>query len=188
MSNIKAASCSSSVWTEEDLTEDHPPTSYPPSGTELKKGIIFFISTTGTHTHTLTLIPDTPRKVDPFITAHMKQSHSSAVLNAHTHTQKPRGVHHVIFTVHINRCSVEIFAISVKLDFAAPRKTHRRSKSTNSPFFNKILNKNKVLLTKQHDGSITQRTTSFVKQDMDPTMQPKYFPQYLILSNIDISC
>lgn len=187
MSNIKAASCSSSVWTEEDLTEDHPPTSYPPSGRELKKGIIFFISTTGTHTHTL--IPDTPRKVDPFITAHMKQSHSSAVLNARTHTHRSHGGCTMSSLLYTLTAALSKYSPSVSnLTLPLLAKHTGGPKVQTLLFFNKILNKNKVLLTKQHDGSITQRTTSFVKQDMDPTMQPKYFPQYLILSNIDISC
>lgn len=93
MSNKAATSSSSSMRTEEDMIEDHPPISCAPSGTELKKGNTFFISAADKHTHTHTrahtLIPDTPRKVDSFITAHMKQSHSST--STHTHTDRSHG-------------------------------------------------------------------------------------------------
>lgn len=136
MSNKAATSSSSSMRTEEDMIEDHPPISCAPSGTELKKGNTFFISAADKHTHTHTrahtLIPDTPRKVDSFITAHMKQSHSSTSTHTHTHRQKPRGVLSVIFTVHINHCCVKIFTNSVTLNLLTPRKTRCRSKRLHS--------------------------------------------------------
>lgn len=83
MSHTRAASSFLSMSTKDVLTEDPTPVKYAPRGAELKKGNVFFISATNTQTYMDTVIPDTPRKVDSVITAHIKQSHSTTQHNSH---------------------------------------------------------------------------------------------------------